>query len=276
MITITKMFAVLCFIDSTRCSNTVESPPDLGISSLCLRNNRLDFLYSGYLKKEDLSVEDVERAFCLDLNLGDKYDNLIISCLKVIVENNDIKRLSEFLIKGWMAVIDSELVDDPAVDILLSREDYDIFFKNKCNLKKQSRKKISIIISLIYTCFPKINRQYVVDFGKFKFSINHQDSSSEVESLSSEDSDSSQVDEMALQEKHLKNIKKYVKKLEKFVQLQFDLMNRICGKKLYDALADRISEIMSKENPSEYFKLIFESYKTDLAKLILSDDDEED
>lgn len=172
-----------------------------------------------------MSVEDVERALCLDLNLGDKYDNLILSCLKVIFENNDIRRFSSFYLKALIAVCNNWICERSLLIEFYEEVHFSVVFRESSNLPDETREKIEFIINMIYVSFPDIDISYTVDFGEFVFSINksaqlsetenHLPEIKECETVTLANSELSCDDEKSLEEEHLRNMEDIVKDVGK-------------------------------------------------------------
>lgn len=149
------------------CSASRESDSNAnGSYKLSSEDSELAFLNVAALKKLNLKLDDVRRFLCLDLQLGEKFDRLVISSLKKMLENKKGKSVSYNLLKK--AVRSSSKIDFKSVTLSDSlRRKVDIEYNEKSGLDKDACSKISVLLMLIYQFSMPYKEDFKIEFDKF-------------------------------------------------------------------------------------------------------------
>lgn len=138
------------------------------VSADDLHDTRLDFIYNDLLTKDVIPPKEVEKAFCLDLNLGKKYDDMIISCLEIVFENPTSKFLHSVFLKNVVQCLQNE---DFCRDLMsvsnFKRKINLVFSKDLSNLKDYTKTKLTYILTMLYQAFPSCDTDIDIKFDKF-------------------------------------------------------------------------------------------------------------
>lgn len=146
----------------------------------------------------------------------------------------------------------------------ICKRDTYIYFKKDSDLDNNSKRKIEFIINFIYLCFPKIDRDFEVDFGKFLFTINKSNSikrNSDLEAMTECQSNTLMYsekikDEKSLNEELMNNIKKNICFFKDLVSYNEDFFFEIFEQKDLDLISNALISLFTKNSLKDLVKMV--------------------
>lgn len=153
---------------------TIEGFDELAkVGTRCFKNGRLEFLIEKRLLNDNIVVKDVEKLFCLDLNLGRNYDELIIFCLSIFFENNMHDELFSMILDKFLKKLSSE-IDDPK-----TKEQYEVIhefkFKTDKVLDECAQSRIANVFKFFVIRVGRFDMKYLICFNDFDLILEKKD-----------------------------------------------------------------------------------------------------
>lgn len=168
MCSITEMVLIL-ICANTLSASTMEGSLDLQVSTYSAMTDQLDFLYNEILTKSLVPPNEIMKAFCLDCNLGQKYDDLIISSLKIIFENPS----SKFLFSIFLQTV-VQTLNNPK--FFANKSKTKIMIYNIAEKDLFMKPKLEYIFFVLCQALTELEYDRVFVFEKFNVLIKKKDS----------------------------------------------------------------------------------------------------
>lgn len=188
---VTKIYSILFFILFSECTTVEGNPEPVEIDHI--EDRSLNFLVKKNLLKNGLNLDDVKKALCLDLKLGENYDKIIVYFLKRFFDRKVYEDLFSLLLEKFIRKLSSN--DDESKIEAKYKVDVKFNIKKENVLDDDAKFRILNVFSFFVMRFGKVGERIKVCFDDFDLTLlkrkahSSDDSKNEYDNQNKHDSD---------------------------------------------------------------------------------------